>query len=222
MVLVLALAGACDGDGDGDGAGDGAAAPPTSPSTSATPTSTASVAPLAIDWSGRTISPATVGPWSVRFCEGEAPLICLDRDGRPAGAIERSEFPVSSIPSLQQALEAKVTARAALAVLAQQTVETFAADRKEGCGTDYLVTAEPVVAQPVLGGEGVRYGWSARVGGEVVERSVTYAAVREGVLHLLVAGGLAEGGCVEKLGEFGVQDLEAALPVLDRVAASPR
>ena len=153
-LAALAFAGACGGDADGG------KEVPRDPTTTST---TATGAPLAVDWRARTVTPSSVGPWEVRFCEGDGPLICLHRDGTLRGALEVNTFPLDSFddPSLD--------------AIAEDTVRTFQADRKDGCGADYVVRADPKRSYPVLGTDGRRYGWSVPKDGAIVERNLTYA-----------------------------------------------
>ena len=203
--LCLVVVSACGGS-DGDPKADGPAAPSTT-TTAAEP----AAEQLAVDWEARTVTPATVGPWTIRFCEGEAPLICLHRDGEVAGAIEVNTFPRDSFADPD------------LADIAAASVRTFQADRKEGCGTDYLVRADPVAPATVLGDpDGLRYGWTATKEGRVVERTRTYAATKDDTIVLLVAGALDAdgGGCIPRMHEFTVEGLAAAEPTLDRLASA--
>lgn len=203
--LALAVLSACGGGDANDRDVDGREArPPSTTTTTPRPTEP----PLAVDWNARTVTPSAVGAWTIRFCEGEAPLVCLDRDGENAGGLEVNTFPLASFddPSLE--------------AIAEDTVRTFQADRKDGCGADYLVDADDQRPHAVVGTDGLRYGWTATRKGEVVERNLTYAAAKGDTLVLLVAGALGPGGCLERQHEFSIEDLEAAEPVLDRLASA--
>ena len=208
-VAAGALLAACGG---GDDASREAA--PTSTITSM-PGDVAAGEAISVDWTTRTIEPAEVDGWTLEPCEGDAPLVCLSRGGGEAtGAVELSEFALSSFTALEdkRGLDA-------LEALADDAVTALAADRKEGCGVDYAVEADETVPQQVLGTDGLRYGWTATVDGEVVERNVSYAAIVGPTVYLLVAGALEPDGCMERLSEFRVDDLDDARPVLDRIAA---
>ena len=202
VVLALVL-GACGGGSDG-------APPPPTTSTTSTSTTEAAGPSFAIDWRARTVTPATDGEWTIRFCEGEAPLLCLDRDGTNAGAVEVLTFPLDSFggKTLEQ--------------IADDAVRTFQADRKEGCGTDYLVEADERRRQTVAGeADGLRSGWTARRQGKAVERNLTYTAVKGDTVVLIGAGALEpDANCLERLNEFRLEDLEAAEPTLDRLLST--
>ena len=217
MAALVLLVGACNG-------GDDAPEPTTTTSARAT-TTTTTVAPavgepIAADLGARTVTPAQADGWELAFCEGEAPMVCLSKPARtdPSGVLELNTFPLDSFPSLQGK-----TGQAALEALAAESVRTFVADRKDGCGIEYVVEGDPTRPQTVLGVDGLRYGWTATVGEAVAERSVTYAAIVGDEVHLLVTGALPKSrGCIERLSEFLLEDFDSALPVLDRIAAGFR
>jgi hypothetical protein len=216
--VVLALvAGACGGSGSDD---DGATSTTTTTEARASTTTTSAAPPIVADLAARTVTPANAEGWELAFCEGEAPMVCLSKPARtdPSGVLELTTFPLDSFPSLQGK-----AGQEALEALAAEAVRTFVADRKEGCGIEYVVEGDETRPQTVAGTDGLRYGWTATVGDAVAERSVTYAAIDGDTVLLLGTGALPKTrGCIERLSEFLLEDFDSALPVLDRVAAGFR
>jgi hypothetical protein len=221
-VAAIGLAGLLAGCGGG---GDGAAPEPPTTTTSGRATTTTTTAPavgepIVADLAARTVTPANAEGWELAFCEGEAPMVCLSKPARtdPSGVLELTTFPLDSFPSLQGK-----TGQEALEALAAEAVRTFVADRKEGCGIEYVVEGDETQPQTVAGTDGLRYGWTAPVGDAVAERSVTYAAIDGDTILLLGTGALPKTrGCIERISEFLLEDFDSALPVLDRVAAGFR
>jgi hypothetical protein len=206
LAVALLLAAACSGGGGEEGAG----------------TTTSTPATGAIDW--RHPEPLDAGDgWRLDDCEGDAPIVCVDRDGEPAGFLEVVEFPVASFDVMAEPL-ADGDDDAALDALASSFGTDLAADRSLGCGEGYVVDPLPVTHLTTGDGPAVRYGLvGTTAGGEVSERVVQYAAIRGDSLVVLVAAAYDADGCLVAEGEeFAPDVLEAFQPVLDRVvAASP-
>jgi hypothetical protein len=175
---------------------------------------------LTVDWGERTVT-GDAGGLDVAFCEGEGPFLCVSRGGSVLGSVEHLAFDVATMDVLRSVLDDGSTLDALERHAAAQ-VDDVARDRREGCGPDHVVTADANETLTIGGSPALRSGWSARRDGEVVERTVSWTTVIDGTLHALVAAGLADDGCLERLGEFTVEDLEAALPTLDLVARGSR
>lgn len=203
LVLVALLTG-CGDDDDG-------AAPPGEPSQPA----------IVIDWTDRT-TPDDTGEYTVSFCEGDGPFLCFEHDGEFLGTIELVDYDVASLDVIRDALAGGASPVEALEAHAADFAANFAADRAEGCGPDYVVTADEVVPMTVGGQPGLRFGWTAQRDGAVVERVVTYGVITDGTLFSLVAIGLTDDGCLERMGELPIGELEGLLPTLDRVAAGSK
>ncbi len=204
LLVVIVLVAAC-GTGDTAAGGD----PP------------GEGTPILVDWISRTTPDAT-GEYRVRFCEGDGPFLCVEKDGEVIGAIELGDLPVGSYDVLRDALAGGATELEALEALAAGHAEHFAKDRADGCGAGYEFAADEPARVTVAGKPGLRYGFAVSLDGRVVERSISYAVIEGDTLYLLVAGGLDEGACLDHLNEMSVADLEAFAPVLDRLAAGSR
>jgi hypothetical protein len=176
---------------------------------------------LTVDWGERTVT-GDSGGLDVAFCEGEGPFLCVSRGGSVLGSVEHLAFDIATMDELRSALDDGASTLDALERHAATQVDAVARDRREGCGPDHVVTADPNQTLTIGGSPALRSGWSARRDGEVVERTVSWTTVMDGTLHVLVAAGLADEGCIERLGEFTVEGLEAALPTLDLVARGSR
>ena len=199
---------ACGGDGGGDD------------TTAATSTSEAGVEPY--DWRAPT-RVALDDEWTLDDCEGDAPFVCVERNGETVGFLEIVEFPVESFEQLREPLADGDEARA-LEVLAESFFRDLRDDRSLGCGEGY--TVEPIEPRPVTTADGpaLRYGLvGTTADGAAAERVVQYAAIRGETLVLLAANAYSADGCLASEGaEFHPDVLEAFEPVLDTVVfASP-
>jgi hypothetical protein len=178
-------------------------------------------ASVVVDWEARTVRGVDAPEgWTVAFCEGDGPILCVSDGDRHVGTIEWLPSPAVD----RQVFEGR-TLREGLDAIAADQLRTIAADRLEGCGADYRVRGEGPAAVDVGGEDGVRFQLrGSREGADrVVELEVTYATVIGDTLHLLHAGGLEdEGGCLDRMGEFLVDDLERFAPTLDAIAAGSR
>ena len=157
---------------------------------------TTTVAPTAaIDWTAP--APTDVGQgWSVRDCEGDAPLVCVDRDGAPAGVLEIGRFPLDSLSEVVAARQQDGD-RAALDTQAKVFLRDLSADRKEGCGIGYGIAPAPVAHLRAADGPVVRYGFTGTGDdGSPSERIVQYAGIRGTTLVILTANAYDVGGCL--------------------------
>jgi hypothetical protein len=184
---------------------------------------TSTVAPTAaINWNAP--APTDVGRgWSIRDCEGDAPLVCVDRDGVPAGVLEIGRFPLNSLPDVVAAQQGSGD-RAALDTQARVFLRDLSADRKEGCGLGYGIASAPVVHLRAADGPVVRYGFTGTGDdGSPSERIVQYAGIRGTTLVILTANAYDVGGCLPPEGTAFTSGLLAEFePLLEAaVKASP-
>lgn len=170
----------------------------------------------AVDWTdpGRVVT--FDGGWAVRACEGDAPLLCVERDGTPVGVVEATTYPVASFDTL----DPERTADENLRTLAAGFVETFEADRAAGCGAEYVF--EPLPAAPfTLGAEpGVVYGFAGTMpDGQASELNLQYAAIVGDRIVAVTAIAYDEGGCPgrDDLSSFDSGTLAAFRPFLETV-----
>jgi hypothetical protein len=162
--------------------------------------------------------------WQARRCEGDAPLLCIRRGGTDMGSVELAGFPVDSftLPGFREA-NARGDDLAALRAAVEDYYATFRQDRAATCGTAYLVRTLPPEEAVVAGGPGLRYGFEGVSGGTVVERHLSWSALRSGRLWVQTAAAVAEGACISREGaEWQPERLSEFAPVLARVVAATR
>ena len=219
LVLVAVLAAGCATTGDAVGTPSPTApsTPSPTPSPTATPT-TAEPEPIVASWAQGAPDTELADGWVLRDCEGDAPVVCVHRDDELVGTVAYASYPpdgplvgATDGDDVVEALRAHGTMR----------MQGLVEDRAIGCGEDYVGSVDDHVDLPVGGQPGVRSGFTAVQAGEVVEHVVTYATLAEGRLWLLVAESAADGTCMgdSELELFAPADLDAFLPILDRVVA---
>ena len=195
VVVATGLLAACAGGGN-----------------SATPTTTttgpATEVSATVDWRARTVDVAGLEGFGIGFCEGEAPFLCVSRDGAVIGAIELVSFPGGGA-----ALDGGVDAWVA------DHVGSLAEDRRAGCDPGYQLTADDTGSVPFAGLPGYRYGFTGEIGGRPVERVVGAGVVADGHLHLLVLNALADDGCLAREGELPLDAVDDLAPVVEALAA---
>lgn len=132
------------------------------------------------------------GGWVVAACEGEAPLVCVGRDGVAVGTLEATSYPIDGLPYWDPAVDAQTN----LEAVAADYHAVFAEDRPQGCGADYgFETLDP---RPfVLGGTpGLAYGFAGTMpDGSPSELHLQYAAVVDDRVVSILAAAYDEGGC---------------------------
>jgi hypothetical protein len=214
-VAVLGVGGCTDSDSGSDDEGGDEADAPTTTSTSIVngpSVSFTDVAAPAVDLGGG---------WSAKHCEGEAPIICVSRDGEAAGLVELATFPVDSfdLPGFQDAV-ADGDVEEALTILAADFVSVFEVDRTDACGTDYELEGTTPEPATVLGRAGMRYGYVGTDGGRLVERQVNHGTIIGDEVVLVNASAYAPDGCVPPEGEFDPDTLDDFTPRLRALVAA--
>jgi hypothetical protein len=205
-ILVL-LGAACDG---GSSAHPGAAAPH------------GEKAAARIDWASRTVSIGAPG-WTIAFCEGEGPFLCVSRDGSHIGSVELLAWPVEGYETVASMVSAGRSEQEALEAAAADLLATLAADRTIGVDPGYEIVGDEPAVVPVAGKDGLRSGLRGILDGRTLERVVQYRVIDADTLYLLSATGMfVPDDGVTPLGEFRLGDLEVFVPLLDRVAAGSR
>lgn len=167
----------------------------TVPDTTTTPPTTTPTEPLVIDWDDRAMTVALDGGWTVTHCEGEAPLLCVSRDGETVGVLEY----FIADPLTYDAYDPSAADEANLRAIAANFVAAFEQDRASGCGADYGF--EPIEPTPFAfgGNAGLAYGFQGvTAGGVPSEYNLQYSALAHGRLIFLVAAAYDEGGCPGK------------------------
>ena len=216
-LVALLLMSACGG-GSSDAAADEDRAPTTTspPTTSTTePDPEPEPAdPITVDWTGRTVDPASVDGWSLAFCEGDGPFVCVTRNGRTVGAVELLSY------DRRAALD---EFDGDLRAWAEDHERVIAEDRAEGCGADYRLTAEEPADAIVAGRQGLRVVLTGGTGDDVTERNVAYVVVRDDDFFLVGANAYDPDGCIGTEGsDWTTDDLVAFEDVLAAMAAGSR
>lgn len=215
LLLVAVLAAGCTTAGGAIGTPSPTA--PSSPSPTTTPT-TAEPEPIAASWAQGAPDTELPDGWVLRDCEGDAPIVCVHRGDELVGTLAFASFPPDG-PLVGATDGAEVVE--ALRAHGTMRMQGLVDDRAIGCGEDYVGSVDDHVDLLVGGQPGVRSGFTAVQAGELAEHVVTYATISEGQLWLLVAEAAAEGTCMgdSELELFAPADLDAFLPILDRVVA---
>lgn len=206
---MLTLSGCADGEPTPGGTD----APPPTPTAEA----------FTVDWLQQETPVRLGGGWSVKSCEGDAPLLCFSFQGEVAGVVELSEFPISSLPEFSAAL-ADGSLEDAITEFAVAYYRDIRRDRERGCPDGYIFESRP--PERVLVGEdtGVKMSFTGRLAdGSASELTIAYAAVQEESLFIVNAAAYDLGGCLAPEAEFTsstqLLDLEPFLDAL--VAGSP-
>lgn len=209
--LVLTLA-AC---GDASGSPGTPPASPVPVVPVATPTPGDDPTALVIDWSASRDTVDLGDGWSATACDGQAPLVCVARDGEVVGTVERIGFPVADPPDGDDDVPAWLAERA------DRFAASLAADRAVGCGDGYTVAFD-AHTEVVLGGmPALRYRFTGTgADGTVRERGVAVITVTGHVETVLAANAYGPGGCVDADGSpWSVDHLADATAPLDALAA---
>ena len=196
--VVLALLTGCGSDDDG-----GAAADPTTTTSRPPAAVTASV-----DWVDRTVEVEGVEGFDIDFCEGDAPILCVSRDGEWIGGVELASFP-GGAGALDDGVEAWV----------DDLVRTLEDDRRRGCDPSYALTADDTEAVPFAEREGFAYRLTGTVDGRSVERVAGVGVVDGAHLHLLVLNALSDDACLARESELPLDAADDLEPVLRALAA---
>lgn len=177
-----------------------------------------------VDWGAVPASVDFGGGWSVGSCGGTGPFLCVRKGGKNVGVVELAKFPVDSItlPGFREAV-ARGDTPAALGLLANDLYSSVRKDRATVCGRGYSLDAMPPKTTTVSGGTGIRYGFTGRHGGKVVESQESYSTLRDGMVVLQSSLAFAPEGCmVGEAGEFTPEQLALFAPIFERLAASSK
>lgn len=171
VVVAVCLLTACGGETPEPGR-----SPSSQPSDSPVPA-------VSIDWSARPTQPLHLEDgFTVQGCPGDAPFLCVSREGDTVGSVEYGSYPASPQTSL--------------ASLIDDDYRSFTEDREASCPPGFEVETEEPADARVGGTGGKRSGYSVVDGdGRTVERYVKFWAVEYGRLHLVSAEAQEEGTC---------------------------
>lgn len=159
---------------------------------------------VTVDWSARTIEGDLGDRWDVAFCEGEAPFICVKRDGAQVGAIELLDYDPAG-PSLEK--------------WAKDHLAWLNKDRSEGCPAGYEIVGDKITHLKIAGRPAVRLSFTGTdSSGADVERGVLHSVVIDGRQYLISALGYDEDSCLGRtFSDFTVEELRAFEPTLSQV-----
>lgn len=191
----------------------------TVPDTTTTPPTTIPTEPVVIDWDDRDMSVALDGGWTVTHCEGDAPLLCVSRDGDFVGVLERFIADPFSYTTYDPAADDETNLRA----IAADFIAVFEQDRASGCGADYGFEPIEPTTFDFGGNSGLAYGFQGvTASGMPSEYNLQYTTLSNGRLIFLVAAAYDEGGCPGKdeLISFDSATLQEFQPHLETLLAS--
>jgi hypothetical protein len=171
-----------------------------------------------IDWDRRAVSFRAPG-WTIEFCEGDGPFLCVAGDGGRTGSVELLRTPVHYHSVIADVLGRGGSEIEALQAAAADFVAALSADRRVGLGEDYRMTAEAATEATVMGKQGLRVVVDGRIGDRILERVVHYHVIQRDTAYLLGASAAEGGG---PLGEFTIEELRGFEPVFARIAATSR
>lgn len=171
-----------------------------------------------IDWDARTVSFPSPG-WTIAFCEGDGPFLCVSRGDEHVGSVELLRTPIDRHAVISEALGRGDSEIEALRAAASDFVAALSADRRIGLGEAYQVRADPPTAVTVMGRQGVQLVVQSGFADKISERVVHYYVIQGDSLYLFAATGMTGGG---RLGEFAIDELLAFEPVFGELAAASR
>ena len=189
-------------------------------------TTTAEAAPVVEGLDFATGSAVELGDgWTISPCEAGPPLFCARRRGEsaPQSVVELISVPASSYDAVKRTLDSGGSVGDALAAQAREYQATFAKDRPSGCGAGYRVAAFGPDRATIAGEPGVVYGFDGHQDGKHVERTLQFATIRGGTLHVIVTHAVDDGTCMDDgtYEEFTVGELTELQPaIVQMVAAS--
>jgi hypothetical protein len=167
-----------------------------------------------VDWTdpGKTVT--FDDGWTIHACEGDAPLLCVEREGVAVGAVEALAYPVESLAWFDPSSGSDEN----LAALAEDFARVLGSDRASGCGNDYVF--EPFSPEPFVlaNTPGIFFGFSGTMpDGDPSELNLHYATLVEDRIISIVAGAYDEGGCLgrDELSGFNTADLAELRPHLE-------
>jgi hypothetical protein len=172
-----------------------------------------------VDWASRAVTLEVPG-WTLEFCGGDAPFLCISREGEHLGSMELLAWPTDDYASMREVLQNGGSGQEAMAAAVADLHATVEEDRKVGVGAGYELRGDPPVRLPVGGGEGLRSGFLGSVDGRPMERVVQYRAIQSDSVYLLSAN--ASAGAGPREGDFPLEGFDELMPLLDRIAAASR
>lgn len=191
--MVPILVGACGGDDDDEVVATTAPTPTTVP------------VDVEVDWVERRIVVDGDVAFDLNFCDGEAPVLCVSRDGAQLGVLELGTYEGEAVADFD--------------AWADDFYESMRADRIAACDPDYELDGDVPRSAPFARRDGIRYGFTGLVDDRVVERVIGHAVNDGADLRVLVANALADDGCLARESELPLAVLDELEPVVAAIAA---
>jgi hypothetical protein len=169
-----------------------------------------------VDWEDPSKFAELEGGWAVRACEGEAPLLCVERAGQTVGLVEAMSYPIASFEDLDPNGDRDEN----LDRFAAGFVEAIGSDRVLGCGAEYGFDPFPVEDFVLGGTPGVSFGFVGTLpDGSSSELNLQYATIVGDQIVSIVAIAYDEGGCPgrDELSSFDTATLSEFRPLLEEV-----
>lgn len=201
LVMALLLAGACSSGSDHDD--------PSDNTTTSTAVEIVQPVRASVDWKARTVSISDSRGYTIEFCEGAGPLLCVSKPG---------EDVLGVIELISRTDGAELT-RVGAPDWAEEFIASIAADRAKGCDPAYKLTPDRTIGADVAGRPGFRYSFTGAINGKTVERVVGFGTVIQGDLHILVLNALADNGCLNRESELPLADAKKLEPVVAALAS---
>lgn len=150
-------------------------------------------------------------------CEGDAPLLCIERDGAAVGLLELFDYELT--PEFEAAAADDLDA--ALRAWADEHLEWVKSDRAAGCGDGYTFEAEPTRSTRLGMLPALQVGFTGTEGGVVTEHVRLWSTVAGGKRWIVTAQAASPDGCMasDELLVFEPAVMARMLPILDRVVA---
>lgn len=165
---------------------------PVAPATPATPDEPDNAISGSIDWTDSSQS-ATLAPGTtIAKCEGDAPFLCVERDGATIGTLEMLRYPVASFDLIDPASALETNIR----TMSADFLAAIGDDRAATCGADYRF--EPLEFESFSFGDqpAFHYGYRGTMAdGAASELNLQYATIVGDDIVLVTAIAYDAGGC---------------------------
>lgn len=169
-----------------------------------------------VDWVDPTARIEFDVGWAIHACEGDAPLLCVERRGRHVGVVEAAGYAVDGFDGLDPATAPEEN----LAAFAGGFFESLVADRTAGCGAEYVFDPIGPTPFPIGGRPGISFGFTGTMpDGTPSELNLQYAVIVDGRIITISAIAYDAGGCPgrDDLSGFRSADLSDFRAYLEEV-----
>lgn len=154
--------------------------------------------------------------WAIAACEGDGPLLCVEMDGRHVGVVEAAAYPLASMTRLDPSAPSDVI----LDDFAGHFFDDMSADRRAGCGSDYVFERIEPTPFPLGDTTGIAFGFVGTMAdGSPSELNLQYATVVGDRIVLVTSAAYDDDGCPgrDDLGGFRPGELADFRPYLEDV-----